>query len=102
MKQSHPRFFYGDLLVLHCTSLTAHNKMASKRIESNIIKMKLTEEKRYYNFLLWFFLAEMRLNVGNVHNVSSTRVAEFDLLMDLVENLAEWMLNLYLLTLIFI
>ena len=35
--------------------------------------------------------------VGNVHNVSSVRVAEFDFF---TENLAEWML--YLLTLIFI
>ena len=36
-------------LVLHCASLTAHNKMAAviKSIQSNIIKMKLTEEKGY-------------------------------------------------------
>ena len=46
--------------------------------------MKLTEGKRYWNFRLRLFLAEMRLNVctGNVPNVSSTRVAEFDLLKE--------------------
>ena len=46
--------------------------------------MKLTEEKRYCNFYLRLFLAEVRLNVvhGNVHNVSSTRVAEFDFLTE--------------------
>ena len=39
----------GDSVVLHCASLTAHNKMAAvkKIIQSNIIKMKLSEEKRY-------------------------------------------------------
>ena len=50
-----------------------------KSIWSNIIKMKLTEEKRYWNFRLRFFLAEA---IGNVHNVSSTRVAEFDFLTE--------------------
>ena len=34
-----------------------------KGMWSNIIKMKLTEEKRYWNFCLWLFLAEVRLNV---------------------------------------
>ena len=43
--------------------------------------MKLTEEKRYCNFCLRLFLAEVRLG-GNVHNVSSTRVAEFDFLTE--------------------
>ena len=42
-----------------------HNKMASvkKSMCSNIIKMKLTEEKRYCKFCLRLFLAEVRLNV---------------------------------------
>ena len=55
-----------------------------KSIWKNIIKMKLTDKKRYWNFRLRLFLAEMRLNVctGNVHNVSNTRVAEFDLLTE--------------------
>ena len=45
--------------------------------------MKLTEEKRYWNFCLVLFLAEVRVKcVGNVRNVSSTRVAEFDLLSE--------------------
>ena len=54
----------GDSLVLHCASLTAHNKMAAvkKNIQSNIIKIKLTEEKRYKNFRLRLILAEMRLS----------------------------------------
>ena len=39
----------SDSLVLHGASFTAHNKMTAvkKSICSNIIKMKLTEEKRY-------------------------------------------------------
>ena len=54
-----------------------------KSMRSNIIKMKLTEEKRYWNFCLLLLLAEVRVKcVGNVHNVSSTRVAEFDLLSE--------------------
>ena len=57
--------FEGDSLVLHCASLTAHNKMAAVKnsIQSNIIKMKLTEEKCSWNFWLRFFLVEVRLNV---------------------------------------
>ena len=57
--------FQGDSLVLHCASLTVHNKMAAvkKSMWNNIIKMKLTEEKRYRNFCSWLFLAEVRLNV---------------------------------------
>ena len=44
--------------------------------------MKMTEEKRYWNFRLRLFLAEIGLNVfWNAHNVSS-RVAEFDFLME--------------------
>ena len=43
--------------------------------------MKLTEEKRYCNFYLRLFLAETQFG-GNVHNVSSTRVAEFDFLTE--------------------
>ena len=39
--------------------------------------MKLTEEKRYCNFCL----LETQCG-GNVHNVSSTRVAEFDFLTE--------------------
>ena len=52
----------------------------NKSMWSNIIKMKLTEEKRYWKFFLRLFLAEVRLNVSNVHNVSSALVAEFDFL----------------------
>ena len=49
----------------------------------NIIKMKVTEEKPYLNFCLRLFLAAGETQcVGNVHNVSSTRVAEFDLLTE--------------------
>ena len=50
---------------MHCASLTARNKMADvkKSIQSNIIKMKLIEEKRYQNFRLRLILAEMRINV---------------------------------------
>ena len=57
--------FEGDSLVLHCASLTAHNKMAAVKnsIQSNIIKMKLTEEKCYKNFRLWLILAEIILKV---------------------------------------
>ena len=44
--------------------------------------MKLTEEKRYWKFCLQLFLAEVRLNVRNMHNVSSTRVAEVNFLTD--------------------
>ena len=43
--------------------------------------MKLTEEKRYWNFLLRLFLAEMRLNVLGMCIVSNTRIVEFDFLM---------------------
>ena len=53
-----------------------------KSMRSNIVEMKLTEEKRYCNFCLRLFLAELRLCGGNVHNVSSTRVAEFDFLTE--------------------
>ena len=34
-----------------------------KSICRKIIKMTLTEEKHYWNFHVWLFLAEMRLNV---------------------------------------
>ena len=46
--------------------------------------MKLTEEKRFWNFCLLLFLAEVRLNVLGmcIPNVSSTRVAEFDFLSE--------------------
>ena len=44
--------------------------------------MKLTEEKRYWNFILRLFLAEMRLNVLGMCTVSSMRIAEFDFLME--------------------
>ena len=44
--------------------------------------MKLTEEKRYWNFLLRLFLAAMRLNVLGMCIVSSARIAEFDFLME--------------------
>ena len=53
-----------DLKVIHWFC-TAHKKMAAvkKSIRSNPIKMKSTEEKRYWNICLRFFLAEVRLNV---------------------------------------
>ena len=44
--------------------------------------MKLTEEKRYWNFLLRLFLPEMRLNVLGMCTVSSMRIAKFDFLME--------------------
>ena len=53
--------------------------------------MKFTEEKLNWNFL--FAVVSCRgetVCVGNVHNVTSTRVAEFDFF---TENLAEWMLT---------
>ena len=59
-----------------------HNKMASvkKSMGSNIIKMKLTEEKR---FLLGVVSCRGETQFGgNVPNVSSTRVAEFDFLTE--------------------
>ena len=58
-----------------------------KSIQSNIIKIKLTKEKRYKNFCYRLFLAKMRLfALGNVHNVSSTRVAQFDFLTENLDN----------------
>ena len=75
----------GDSLVLHCASLTAHNRMASvkKSMWGNIIKMKLTEEKCYCNLCLWVVSCRGETQCGgNVHNVSSTRVAEFDFLTE--------------------
>ena len=44
-----------------CASLSGHNKMTT--LKKRITKMKLTEEKRYWNFRLRLFLAQMRLNV---------------------------------------
>ena len=44
--------------------------------------MKLTEEKRYCNFCLRLFLAEVRLSVVGMCVISSTRVAEFDFLTE--------------------
>ena len=48
---------------LRISYYTVHNKIAAvkKSIRSNIMKMKLTEEKRFWNFRLRLFLAEMRL-----------------------------------------
>ena len=56
----------------------------NKSMWSNIIKMKLNEEKRYWKFCLWLFLAEVRLNVLGMctDNVSSMRVAVFDFLTE--------------------
>ena len=65
--QGFRQFFKGGDIYLKAldASLTAHNKMAAvkKSMRNNIIKMKLTEEKRYWNFCLLLFLAEVRLNV---------------------------------------
>ena len=46
--------------------------------------MKSTEEKRYWNFCLRLFLADRGETqcAGNVLNVSSTRIAEFDFLTE--------------------
>ena len=44
-----------------CASLSGNNKMAT--LKKRITKMKLTEEKHYWNFRLRLFLAQMRLNV---------------------------------------
>ena len=53
--------------------------------------MKFTKEKLNWNFLLAVVSCRGEtVCVGNVHKVSSTRVAEFDFL---TENLAEWMLT---------
>ena len=84
--------FVINSTVITCTQrvipwyCTAHNKMAAVKIDmrSNIIKMNLTEEKRH---ILEFLLAVVSCRsetqcVGNVHNVSSTRVAEFDFLAE--------------------
>ena len=47
------------------------------------MKMKLTEEKRYWTYFLWLFLAEMRLNVqGMCLSVSSMCGSEFDFLTE--------------------
>ena len=47
------------------------------------MKMKLTEEKRYWTYFLRLFLAEMRLNVqGMCLSVSSMRGSEFDFLTE--------------------
>ena len=57
---------------MHCESLTAHNKMAAVKKEhlSNIIKMKFTEEKSYWKFLLAVVSCRGETQcVGNVHNV---------------------------------
>ena len=70
---------------MHCASVTAYNKMAAVKKEhlSNIIKMKFTEEKSYWKFLLAVVSCRGETQcVGNVHNVSSTRVAGFDLLSE--------------------
>ena len=72
-------------MVLHCASLTAQNKMAAlkKRTLSNIMKMKLTEEKCYRNFFLAFDNCRDETQcVGNVHNASRTHVTEFDFLKE--------------------
>ena len=69
-KKISPRFAkLGDSLVLHCSSLTAHNKMATV---NNIIKMKFTEEKSYWNFCLRSFL--VRLNVLGMSITEAVRV----------------------------
>ena len=45
--------------------------------------MTLTEEKRHWNFCLAVVSCRGETQcVGNVHNVSSTRVAEFDFLTE--------------------
>ena len=54
----------------------------NKSIWRKIILTKLTEEKRYWNFCLRMFVAEVRLSWDYVHNVSSARVAEFNFLTE--------------------
>ena len=69
-KKISPRFAkLGDSLVLHGSSLTAHNKMATV---NNIIKVKFTEEKSYWNFCLRSFL--VRLNVLGMSITEAVRV----------------------------
>ena len=71
-KKISPRFAkLGDSLILHCSSLTAHNKMATV---NNIIKMKFTEEKSYWNFCLRSFLDEVRLYVLGLCIAEAERV----------------------------
>ena len=60
----------GKSLVIHCAFLTAHNK--KKSIRNNIIKMKLTEEKRFLEFSLAVVSCrDETLFVGNVSSTSS-------------------------------
>ena len=65
---------------------TAYKKMAAVKREhlSNIIKMKFTEEKSYWNFCLRQFLAEVRLSVLGmcITEAVRARVAEFDFLTE--------------------
>ena len=76
------------MILWFCTgaSLTAHNKMAAVKREHlrNIIKMKFTEEKSYWNFCLRLFLAWVRLHVLGmcITEAVRARVAEFDFLAE--------------------
>ena len=53
-----------------------------KSIKSNIIRMKVTEEKAVRIFGRGRFLRNETQCVGNVHNVSTTRVTEFNFLRE--------------------
>ena len=67
--------------VLRCASLTAHNKMATakKKVTSNEVDWRETLLEFLLAVVSW--LGETQC-VGNVHNVSSTRVTEFDFLTE--------------------
>ena len=70
---------YVKVILWKCT---AHNKMAAVKKEhlSNIIKVKFTEEKSYWNFCLRFFSCRGETQcVGNVLTEPvRARVAELD------------------------
>ena len=70
---------------MHCASIAAHNKMAAvkKSIRSNINKNEVDGRETLLEYLLGVVSCRGEAQcVGNVHNVSSTRIAEFDLLSE--------------------
>ena len=68
-------------LVLHCASLAAHNKMAAmkKGMQSKWSWLLKRNALRIFG-CVWFLPRWDSTCFWNVHNVSSTRVAEFDFL----------------------
>ena len=66
-------------LVLHCASLTAHNKMAAVKKGMQGKRNAGRNALRIFG-CVWFLPRLDSTCCWNVHNVSSTRVAEFDFL----------------------